>query len=731
MNARVDDQPMFQASRRDLLKGSIALTVAIGLPTSAGAKAADVVTRRGTALEPGAFVRIDADDTVTVFAKHLEMGQGVYTGLATIVAEELDADWSKVRVEGAPADAKRYNNLAFGPMQGTGGSTAIANSWDQLRKAGATARAMLVSAAAQQWNVPVGEIAVSDGVVSHKASKHSARFGELVADAAKLPVPTEVKLKDPSTFKLIGKNTLRVDSRAKSTGTATFTQDIQLPGMLTAAVVHPPRFGGKVKSFDATKAKAIKGVKSVVAFETPVRSGVAVLATDFWTAKKGVEALTVEWDETSAFKRSTADIFTEYRELARKPGVSARKEGDADKTFASAAKVMEATYEFPFLAHASMEPLNCVVRIGAQECEVWNGEQFQTVDQMSIAKALGLPPASVKLNQLFAGGSFGRRANPNSDYLLEAVAIAKAAGERQAVKMVWTRETDMRAGYYRPMYLHTLKAGLDKDGKLIAWQHRIVGQSIMAGAAMFPQAPVDATSVEGASNLPYDIPNLSVELHTTKLGVPIQWWRSVGSTHTAFATECFLDDIARETKQDPYALRRSLLSEKHTRHRAVLDLLAEKSGWKNPRGKDEFWGLALHESFNSVVGQVAKLKRTADGMKLDHVVCAVDCGIAVNPNIVAMQMESGIGYGLAAALTGAITLKDGKIEQGNFDDYPVLRMNQMPGIEVHIVPSANKPTGVGEPGTPVIAPALANALATANGKPVRSLPLSAQGITLV
>ena len=716
-------------SRRDLLKTGAALTIAFYLP--AGAADATTTLPSGAAFEPNAFVRIGSDDMVTVISKHLEMGQGTYTGLATIVAEELDADWTRVQVEGAPADAQRYNNSAFGPMQGTGGSTAIANSWDQLRKAGATARAVLVTAAAQRWSVPVEQVSVSNGKVEHKGSGKSARFGELVADAAKLPVPTEVKLKDPTQFKLIGREAARVDARAKSTGTALFTQDVRLPGMLTAAVVHPPMFGAKVKSFDAEKAKAIKGVKHVVQFETPVRSGVAVLATDFWTAKKAAEAVTVEWDESSAFKRSSAELFAEYRELAKTPGVSAVKAGDAEKTFASAARTLEATYEFPFLAHASMEPLNCVVRLGAKECEVWNGEQFQTVDQMSLAKLLSLPPSNVQIHQLYAGGSFGRRANPQADYLLEAAAIAKAAGVDVPVKMVWTREADMRAGYYRPMYVHMLKAGLDANGKLIAWQHRIVGQSIMGGSALFgPPKAIDATSVEGASNLPYDIPNLSVELHTTKLGVPIQWWRSVGSTHTAFSTECFLDDIARATKQDPLALRRSLLSEKHARHRGVLDLLAQKSGWSNARPKDEVWGLALHESFNSVVGQVAKLKRTGDGLKLHKVVCAVDCGIAVNPNIVAMQMESGIGFGLAAALSGAITLKEGRVEQGNFDDYPVLRINQMPSVDVHIVPSTAKPTGVGEPGTPVIAPALANALASATGKAVYSLPLSAQGVTL-
>lgn len=715
------------ATRRDVLKGGAVLTVGMWLPAG-GMRANAADAPKADAFAPNAFVRIGEDSTVTVLSKHTEMGQGSYTGLATIVAEELDADWNQIRVEGAPADAKLYNNLAFGPFQGTGGSTAIANSYDQLKNAGATARAMLVTAAANRWNVPANEITIASGVVQHKSGK-SARFGELVADASKLPVPTDVKPKDPSAYNRIGKSAPRVDTKAKSTGKAIFTQDVKLPGMLTAVVAHPPRFGGKVKSFDATKAKEIKGVKSVVAFETPARSGVAVVATDFWAAKKGRDALTIEWDESNAFKQSTEDQLKEYRELTKQPGDIAKQEGDVEKAFASAARTFEATYEFPYLAHATMEPMNCVVQIGQGSCEVWNGEQFQTADQMSIAKLLGIAPKDVKINQLYAGGSFGRRANPASDYLVETVAIAKAIGTSDPVKLVWTREEDMRAGYYRPMYVHWLKAGVDKQGKIIAWQHRIVGQSITAGTVFASKDKIDFTSVEGAQNLPYHIPNLQVELHTTEPKVPVLWWRSVGSTHTAFATECFLDDVARGTKQDPYALRRSLL-EKHPRHLAVLDLAAEKSGWKKKRAADEIYGLAVHESFNTVVSQVVKLKKTPNGPKLVSVVCAVDCGIAVNPNIIAMQMESGIGYGLSAALMSAVTFKEGHVEQSNFDDYPVLRINEMPAVETHIVPSKAKPTGVGEPGTPVIAPALANALAQIDGKPVRALPLSAHGVKL-
>lgn len=717
-----------KASRRDVLKLSGALTVAFWLPPPKRAFA-DAPSATN-ALVPNAFVRIGADDTVTVIAKHVELGQGAYTGLATIVAEELDADWKHVRVEAAPADASKYNNTMWGPIQGTGGSTAIANSFEQLTKAGATARALLVTAAAQRWDVPAGEITIASGVVQHAASGKSARFGELVADAAQLPVPTDAKPKDPSAYRLIGRPIERVDSRAKSTGTAMYTQDVRLPGLLTAVIVHPPRYGAKLKRFDASKAKAMNGVKAVVAFETPARTGVAVLASDFWSAKKARDALTVEWDESAAFRGSSEALFAQFRALAQQPGDSAKKQGDVEAALRGASRTLEATYELPYLAHATMEPMNCVVRLGEDECEVWNGDQFQTADQFALAKLLGIRAQNVKIHTLYAGGSFGRRANALSDYVVEAAAIAKAAGVSVPVKLVWTREDDLRAGFFRPMFVHTLKAGLDAEGAIIAWQHRIVGQSILEGTPFHGPGPIDPASVEGAANLPYAIPNLSVELHSPKVPVPVQWWRSVGSTHTAFATECFIDDIARATRQDPYALRRRLLAN-HPRHVAALDLAVEKSGWKRARAKDEVLGLAVHESFGSVVAEVAHLRKTSDGIKLERVTCAVDCGLAVNPNIVEMQMESGIGYGLAATLEGRVTLKDGKVEQGNFDDYPVLRMMQMPKIDVHILPLRTKPSGVGEPGTPVIAPALCNALALIVDEPPRTLPLSASGIRLV
>ncbi len=718
-------------SRRHFLQAGIGLTLALyfrpGLgqtaPASAGA-AGDAV------LEPNAFVRIGEDDTVTVIVKHLEMGQGTYTGLPTLVAEELDAAWSQLRVEGAPADAKRYNNLLWGPMQGTGGSTAIANSFEQFRRAGATARAMLLEAAAQQWNVPVDSLSVSAGVVMHPASGRKARFGELVKVAATLPVPGEVKLKDPRDFVFIGKPVIRTDSRAKIQGTALFTLDVRLPNMLTAVVAHPPRFGAKVKSFDAGRAKAVHGVEAVV----PIATGVAVVARNFWAAQKGRNALTVDWDESAAFKLDSAAIMTQYRELARQPGAIARKDGDPEAALANAAKVVEAQYEFPFLAHAAMEPMDCVVQLKSDGCEIWNGEQFQTVDQATLAKLLGLRPEQVKLNMLYAGGSFGRRANPQSDYLLEAASIAKALGTGpqagKPVKLVWTREDDMRAGYYRPLYFHSLRAGLDKDGKLLAWQQRIVGQSIVTGTALegLVKNGVDITSVEGAANLPYAVPNIQVDLHSPKLAVPVQWWRSVGSSHTAFSTETMIDELAQAAGKDPVRFRLDLLGQ-HPRHAGVLQLAAAKAGWEQPlapgkAGERRGRGVAVHESFNSYVAQVAEVTVRTDGsIAVDRVVCAVDCGIAINPDIIQAQMEGGIGFGLSAALYGAITFKEGQVEQSNFHDYPLLRLGEMPVVEVHIVPSTEPPTGVGEPGVPPIAPAVANALFAASGQRLRQLPL--------
>jgi isoquinoline 1-oxidoreductase beta subunit len=726
----MDGNEIVNLSRRDFLKAGAGLTLGVAL-NDAFAQMAGPGQGGGTAapgaFEPNAFVRIGTDNTVTVIVKHLEMGQGTFTGLPTLVAEELDADWSQIRAEGAPADASRYNNLFMGPMQGTGGSTAMANSYEQMRKAGAAARAMLVAAAAERWKVAPDSVTVARGAALHLPSGRRASFGSLAAAAARQPVPQEVKLKDPRDFVLIGKRAPRTDARAKSNGTALYTQDMKLPGMLTALVAHPPRFGGKPKSFDASKAKAVNGVVDVVA----IPGGVAVLAGDFWSAKKGRDALAVDWDESESFKLGSGEIMAEYRRLAATPGLAAKKEGDVTAALASAAKTFEAVYEFPYLAHATMEPMNCVVKLSADACELWYGAQFQSIDQPAIAQALGMKPEQVKLNMLFAGGSFGRRANPQSDYVLEAVQIAKAIAGRAPIKLVWTREDDMRAGYYRPMYCHALKAGLDAQGNIVAWQHRIVGQSILAGTAfegMMVKDGIDATSVEGAANLPYAIPNLGVELHSPKVGVPVQWWRSVGSTHTAFSTETFIDELAAAAGKDPFQLRRALLA-KSPRHKAVLETAATEADWTVPLvsarvGDRRGRGIAVHESFNTVVAQVAEVTVRRDGSwRVDRVMCAVDCGVAVNPDVIRAQMESGIAYGLTAAMYGAITLKDGAVEQSNFHDYMPLRLTEMPRIGVYIARSEEKPTGVGEPATPVIAPAVANALAAATGKRIRSLPI--------
>jgi isoquinoline 1-oxidoreductase beta subunit len=672
--------------------------------------------------EPNAFVRIAPDNSVTLIAKHIEFGQGSYTGLVTILAEELDADLSQMRVESAPADVDRYRNLLLG-AQGTGGSTAMANSWEQLRKAGATARAMLVAAAAREWSVPAAEIVVSNGVLSHPRSGRRATFGDLALKAATVPPPSEVKLKDPKDFKLVGRRVARVDSSAKTDGSARYTIDVYLPGMLTAVIARPPRFGAKVRTFDRAAAMRVTGVVDVV----QVPAGVAVLASNFWAARNGREALTIDWDESGAEMRGSDELFAAYRALARQPGVSARRDGDAEAAIKSAPRVLEAVYEFPYLAHAPMEPLDCVVRLGAGECEVWAGSQLPTVDQAVVARIVGLPPQKVRIHTLLAGGSFGRRATPNADVAGEAASIVKAIDGSRPVKLVWTREDDIRGGRYRPLYVHQLRAGLDQAGRIVGWQQRIVGQSILKGtpfeSAMVKNG-IDATSVEGAANLPYAIPNLSVDLHTTDVGVPVLWWRSVGSTHTAFATETFLDELAHAARRDPLELRRALLAN-HPRHRGVLELATQKAGWGRPLPPGRARGVAVHESFNSFVAQVAEVSLGPGGVpRVERVVCAVDCGIAINPDVIRAQMEGGIGYGLSGALWGEISLVQGHVQQSNFHDYRPLRIEEMPKVEVHIVPSTAAPTGVGEPGVPPVAPAVANAMFHLTGQRVRRLPFA-------
>ncbi|MDB6089579.1 MAG: Tat (twin-arginine translocation) pathway signal sequence domain protein [Gammaproteobacteria bacterium] len=712
-----------ELTRRQFLK----LTSLAGAGLTLGTMLPEAASAAGAAPLATPFVRIDPDNTVTVISKHVEAGQGVWTGLPAIVADELDASWDQMRVESAPAKVPMYGNFAFDPkgsVQGTGGSTAVANSWIQLRQAGATARAMLVQAAATQWKVPAGDITVSDGVVAHAASGKKATFGELAARAANVPVPTDVKLKDPSQFKIIGREKLpRLDSHAKSFGKQQFAIDVMLPGMMTAVVMRPPRFGGKVVSFDASKAKAVAGVVDVV----QIPRGVAVIGRDMWAAKKGRDVLQVTWDESAAETRGTVEIMKEYKRLAGLPeAVTAAKVGDAATNLKNAAHTIDAEFEFPYLAHAPMEPLTAVCQLSPDKCEIWAGCQFQTIDQVNAAMATGLKPDQVVINTLAAGGTFGRRANAESDYIAEVASIAKASGGKYPVRLIWTREDDVTGGRYRPMNYHHVTAGLSQDGKVVAYRQRVVGQSIMAGtpfAAMMKDG-VDPTAVEGHAGEQYDLDNVHVTWSQPKSAVPVLWWRSVGHSHMSFSKEVIMDELAEAAGKDPVAFRLALL-EKHPKHAGALRLAAEKAGWDKPfpKGKGRGRGVAVHESFGTVVAQVAEVTVDGDSITVDRVVCALDCGIAVNPDVILAQMQSGIGYGLSAALHGKITLTDGRVDQTNFHQYTVLRINEMPrAIEVYVVPSTNPPTGVGEPGLPPIAPAVANAVRAATGIKLRKLP---------
>jgi len=706
-----------QHSRRTFIK--IAAGTGVGLII--GIELSPSSARAATPFAPNPFVRIAPDNTVTVLIKHLDQGQGVATGLSTLVAEELDADWRQMRAEFAPADASKYNNLLYGPFQGTGGSTSIANSFIQYRKAGAIARAMLVAAAAAAWGVPAAEIAVAQGVLTHKSGR-SGTFGQFAEKAAELEVPKDAPLKEAADFTYIGKSFKRIDTEAKITGQPIYTQDVHLDGMVTAAIIHPPRFGGVATNIDASAAKSVKGFLDAKI----IAQGVAVYASGTWPAFKAKGLIKVEWDEAKAEKRGTPELLAEYRKLVATPGVVARNEGGVDPALAAAAQTVEAEFTFPYLSHAAMEPMNAVVRFDGDKVKIWTGSQLQTVDQLVAGAIFGVPPAKVEIETRYAGGSFGRRAVPTSDYVAEAAMAAKAWGKPDPVKLVWQREDDMRAGYYRPLYVHHVIAGLDATGNLVAWRHRMAGQSILAGTA-FEQAlvkdGVDPTSVEGGIDIPYAIPNLRAELHSTKVGVPVLWWRSVGHTHNAYVVETMMDQLAAKAGKDPVEFRLALLKDK-PRHAGVLKLAAEKAGWASPPKPETFRGVAVHESFSSYVAQVAEISlMKAGGAKVERVVCAVDCGVAVNPDVIRAQMEGGIGFGLGAALRDAITMTDGAVDQANFDTYLPLRMSDMPKVEVHIITSAEPPTGVGEPGVPPVAPAVANAVFKATGKPILELPL--------
>ena len=669
---------------------------------------------------PNAFLRIDTDNTITVMLAHSEMGQSIWTTLPMLIAEELDADWSKIKVEHASA-APEYIHTAYG-IQITGGSSTTWSEFDRYRQAGALTRALLISAAAEKLAVSTDSLKTENGFVVSGDKKLS--YGELTEAAAKLETPKAVTLKDPKDWKVIGKATKRLDGPEKINGTAIFGQDIHFDGLMTAMVARSPVFGGSVKKFDASAAKQIKGVQQVV----QVPTGVAVIADNYWAAKKGREALKVDWDLGPNAGLDSKALLEEFRKMAATEGLTAAKAGDSKAAMPKAEKFVEAEYVLPYLAHSPMEPLNCSVKIDKDSCEIWTGTQMQGTDQLAAAKILGLKPEQVKIHTLFLGGGFGRRANPAADFVSEAVQVAKAAGV--PVKTVWSREDDVKGGYYRPMYLHKAKIGLDANGMPTAWEHVAVGQSIMLGTpfeAFQIKDGIDATSVEGTADSPYlkSIPNYQVSLHTAKTGIPVLWWRSVGHSHTAFVMESLIDELAHTAKKDPLEYRRTLLKD-HPRHLAALNLAAEKADWSKPLLKGVFRGIAVHESFGSFVAQIAEVSVVAGEVKVHRMVSAIDCGLAVNPDSLKAQMESSISFGLGAAMQSEITFKDGMVVQSNFHDYQVMRMGNMPNVEVYIVQSTEKMGGVGEPGLPPVAPAVTNAIFAATGKRIRTLPIGNQ-----
>ena len=720
-------------SRRDFLKATGmaggGLMLAIGLPADGGrggrlARAQEAAAK--APYPPAAFIRIGADDSVTVLINKLEFGQGVFTSMAMLVAEDLDCDWSKVRAQHAPT-AQVYAHPSFG-IQMTGGSQSIASSWLQYRTIGAAARLMLIQAAAKQWAVSTDRIDTRAGVVIEiGGQKRRASYGSLAEAAMQLPAPARAGVKaDPKDFEIIGKPTRRIDSREKVNGSAEFGIDKKLPGLRVAVLARPPVFGGRVAKLEAAKAKAVKGVIAVLPVQVDRGgTGVAVLADGYWPARQGRDLLDIEWAVPLGV--TSAEQLAQYRQLAQQPGLPARRDGDANPV-AGAARRIDAEFTFPYLAHAAMEPLNCTVDLQADRMTVWCGSQFQTIDQVLAAAAAGLKQEQVDLVTTFAGGGFGRRANPKSDYVVEAVRVAvemKKAGVSGPVKVIWAREDDMKGGYYRPLHVHRVGVGLDERGMPAGWQHVIVGQSIIKGSAFekfMVKDGVDSTITEGVVDTPYRLPNMQVSVHHPEANVPVLWWRSVGHTHTAFVMETLIDEMAAAAKQDPIAYRLALLDGKHTRHRAVLALVREKSGWDKPLPKGHGRGVAVHESFGSVCAHVVEVSVQDKRVRVHRVTSAIDCGTAVNPLTIEAQVQSAMVYGLSAALYGRITLANGRVEQGNFDDYPVLRIDEMPQMAVHIVPSTAAPTGVGEPGTPPIAPAVANAIAAVTGRRLRDLP---------
>ena len=703
-------------TRRGFLAGSAGLVLGLYLAPKARASAT------GEGYAPNAFVRIAPDDSVTVLVKHIEIGQGANTGLPILVAEEMDADWSQMRAEQAPVDPSRYVNTAFG-VQGTGGSTGLSNSYMTMRQAGAAARAMLVAAAADEWGVPAGEITVTKGVVAHEGSGKSSGFGALAEAAAGMPVPENPALKDPAEFTLIGgEGVTRLDAEAKTNGSAQFSIDVYREGMQVVAMVHPPKFGAVVVSFDDSAAMEISGVNAV----RQVPSGIAVYAGNTFAAFKGRDAVTVEWDESGAETRSSDEIARVFAEAARAPGKVAEAAGDVDTALENAAEVIEADYLFPYLAHAALEPLDGVIELREDGAEVWAGEQIPTISRQAMGGVLGMEPGKIEMHTMFAGGSFRRRATPDSHFAAELANVAKAAGPG-AYKLVYTRENDMQAGYYRPLTAHHLKAGLDADGNITAWLNTVANQSIIADTpfAMMMKDGLDPTSYEGSNDLAYDLPNTRLSWAQMDAGVPTLWWRSVGHTHTAYAVETFLDRVLEAGGNDPVEGRLALMREDRPRDAAVLSRVAEMAGWSGPGMGDKRMGVAVVRSFGSYVAQIAEVEDRDGSPHVTRVWCAVDCGLAVTPDVVRAQMEGGIGFGLGSMLHDEITLDEGgRVRQSNYDGYPMLRIGEMPQIEVSIIQSEENPTGVGEPGTPPIAPAVANAWRALTGKMPYRLPFA-------
>lgn len=710
--------------RRSFLKASIiaggAAVFGFSLPVGVrGAERLGLTFEPAADFQPNAFIKIAKDGRVTVVVGQVEMGQGVYTSLPQIVADELEVDWAAVSYESAPA-GKAFINPAMG-MQGTGGSSSVKGLFAPLRKSAATVREMLVAAAAQTWNVAADSCKAENGKVVHAASNRSIPYSDLLDAAAKITPPANPKLKDPKDFKYIGKGVKRLDSAEKVNGTAIYGIDVKVPGMLTATIMRSPVIGGKVKAVDDAAAKAVKGVTNVVSLEY----GVAVVAENFSAARKGRSALKVTWDEGAMAPVSSESIYSTFAAAADKDkGLVAKKTGDGADGKAKAAKTVEAVYWSPFVAHATMEPMTFTADVRKDSAEVWGGVQAQMLVQQTVATVAGVPVDKVKVNTTLLGGGFGRRFE--MDYVIDATMLSKAVGK--PVKVIWTREDDMQNDVYRPATYNKMSAGLDAGGNPVFWHHRVVNDAIMARAGkafgfILKDDQLDDSSFEGAHNLPYTFPHFQCDWVRKDTGVPVGFWRSVGSSHTAFSTECFLDEVAFAAGKDPVAFRLSML-DKHPRHVAVLKLAAEKAGWGKPAEAGIFRGVAVHESFGSYVAQVAEVSVAKDGkVRVHRVVCAVDCGQVVNPNTVVAQMESGIVYGLSAALYGEITIKDGRVQQKNFTDQRVLRMNEMPKVEVYIVPSTENHGGVGEPGTPPIAPAVVNAIFAATGKRLRSLPI--------